>query len=154
MTATREHLAGLELAINELRKAGVKSGTLPHMVLTNLTDQARSAEPVQGEAVEVVAWRIKGDSSSPSIMTNGAALFNERNYPGSLAGREPLMTVTQHNRIMAAAKPDAELLRQCMAEELATWKGDYRGPVGRALHDLQQRIDAKLAELQKCSPAE
>jgi hypothetical protein len=148
MSATREHLSGLELAINELRKAGVKSGTLPRMVLTNLIDQAQSAEPAQVEAVEVVAWRIKGDSSSPSIMTNGAALFNERNYPGSLAGREPLMTVAQHNRIMAAAKPDAELveLLRCASAyvlEHACTVG------GEASHDLSDRIDAKLAEVNK-----
>jgi hypothetical protein len=45
------------------------------------------------------------------------------------------------------AKPDAELVRQCIAAELATWEGDFQGPVQTAVRCLQVRIDAKLAEL-------
>lgn len=40
---TRAHLAGLELAITEMHKCGIKSGSLPHMVVTNLIDEAKAA---------------------------------------------------------------------------------------------------------------
>ncbi|WP_298187766.1 hypothetical protein [uncultured Pseudomonas sp.] len=42
---------------------------------------------------------------------------------------------------------DAELVRQCIAEELSTWEGDFQGPVQTAMRCLQVRIDAKLASL-------
>ncbi len=45
--------------------------------------------------------------------------------------------------------PDAELIRQCIAEELESWTGDYRKTAQHALCCLQARIDAKLAELGK-----
>ena len=45
------------------------------------------------------------------------------------------------------AQPDAELVRQCIAQELATWEGDFKGPVHTAMRCLQVRIDAKLASL-------
>ena len=45
------------------------------------------------------------------------------------------------------AEPDAELVRQCIAQELATWEGDFKGPVLTAMRCLQVRIDAKLASL-------
>ena len=45
------------------------------------------------------------------------------------------------------AQPDAELVRQCIAQELATWEGDFKGPVHTAMRCLQVRIDAKMATL-------
>ena len=45
------------------------------------------------------------------------------------------------------AEPDADLVRQCIAQELATWEGDFKGPVHTAMRCLQVRIDAKLASL-------
>ena len=45
------------------------------------------------------------------------------------------------------AEPDAELVRQCIAQELATWEGDFKGPVHTAMRCLQVRIDAKMASL-------
>lgn len=45
------------------------------------------------------------------------------------------------------AEPDAELVRQCIVEELETWEGSARSPVGVAMRCLQERIDAKLATL-------
>ena len=47
----------------------------------------------------------------------------------------------------APAEPYAELVRQCIAQELATWEGDLKGPVHTAMRCLQVRIDAKLASL-------
>ena len=46
-----------------------------------------------------------------------------------------------------SAEPDAELVRQCISQELATWEGDFKGPVNTAMRCLQTRIDAELASL-------
>jgi hypothetical protein len=43
--------------------------------------------------------------------------------------------------------PDAELVRQCIADELAEWTGDNRVIIEHAMRDLTARIDAKLAQL-------
>ena len=51
-------------------------------------------------------------------------------------------------RLTAAAKTDAEQVRQCIAQELATWEGDFKGPVHTAMRCLQVRIDAKMASLE------
>lgn len=106
---------------------------------------AQSApEPVQGEAVEVVAWANPSDLVEDGYGHSFGVSSSE--YPG----RVPLMSVAQHNRIMAAAKPDAELV--ALLE-------DCRGPVIDAVNNadcqanaelynaLIKRIDAKLAEL-------
>ena len=66
--------------------------------------------------------------------------------------RDTLRTANQRlegevARLTAAAKPDAELVRQCIAQELATWEGDFKGPVHTAMRCLQVRIDAKMASL-------
>lgn len=104
--------------------------------------RAQSApEPVQGEAVEIVGYQWL---DTPNYRKKLPAFA--QNQPKQDEFR-PLMTVAQHNRIMAAAKPDAELVRQCIAQELATWEGDFQGPVQTAMRCLQVRIDAKLASL-------
>jgi hypothetical protein len=87
------------------------------------------AEVAQGEAIHqwefADAWMDTDEA--------GAARARCEGYKTRI-----VYTATQH---------DAELVRQCIAEELASWTGDFRGPVSRALHDLQDRIDAKLASL-------
>ena len=46
------------------------------------------------------------------------------------------------------AEPDAELVRQCISEELEEWEGDYKFAATVALNSLSKRIDAKLASLE------
>jgi hypothetical protein len=43
--------------------------------------------------------------------------------------------------------PVAELVRQCITDELAEWTGDNRVIIEHAMRDLTARIDAKLAQL-------
>lgn len=63
---------------------------------------AQSApEPVQGEAVEVVGMRIRTDGFGSYIAD--FAMGVPAAMPGEV--REQLMTVAQHQRIMAAAVP-------------------------------------------------
>lgn len=127
-------------------------------------------KPVQGEVVRVVGVRISavgfGSYIADSAMGIGAA------QPGEV--REPLMTVAQHNRIMAAAKPDADHFRdpaQMVDAELVellveaeplldllrsekTIRGDGNPP-GLTIskcESLLDRIEAKLAELRKVIP--
>ena len=45
----------------------------------------------------------------------------------------------------ALAEPYAELVRQCIAEELAEWEGDYKFAATVALNSLSKRIDAALS---------
>lgn len=136
MTATRKDLAGLELALNELELDNhqpVVAG------LWRLIAQAKAApaDPGQGEAVEVVGTRYS------RITENGrnvslVRLSRSRRYVGWHA--EDLMTVAQHNRIMAAAKPDAELV------ELLIEVMDWAVKLEPIPHSLIDRIDAKLKE--------
>ena len=127
MTVTREDLSGLELALELVAKIGPD---IVWQALAELRDQAQSAEPVQGEAVEVVCITQGG--------CNVTWTATKELTPAGTA----LMSVRQHNRIMAPAKPDAELLellRQCL-EAMRTPYSDTR---------LMARIDAKLAEANK-----
>lgn len=131
MTPTREHLAGLELAFKQINSDG---GFDDDSLLRLITEAQSAPEPVQGEALRVVGVRISTDGFgsyiADSAMGIGAA------QPGEV--REPLMTVAQHNRIMAAAKPDAELV-----ELLRMVRNEWHC-VPRDYSQLE-RIDAKLA---------
>jgi hypothetical protein len=96
--------------------------------------QAQSAEPVQGEAI-----RVRGYIRCESVEGMG---FVETLTHAAGHNAYPLMTVAQHNRLIAAAKPDAELvdlLRQCLDAMRAPYS-DTR---------LMARIDAKLSEANK-----
>lgn len=138
MTATREHLAGLELAIAELIKVGVKRGSLPHMVLTNLADEAQSApEPVQGEAV--ACW-IKSSVPGADIVVLG-----------NPADIHQAATDTKIPLYTSAAKPDAELveLLRIAEAELLDWRTSFPDADSTYTDNLRSRIDAKLAELTK-----
>ena len=64
-------------------------------------------------------------------------------HKASLACLDGLIEIAKS----APAEPDADLVRQCIAQELATWEGDFKGPVHTAMRCLQVRIDAKLASL-------
>lgn len=158
MTATREHLAGLELALNRWNDGGptIQYGKL----LFDLIEQAQSApEPVQGEALRVVGVRISTDGFgsyiADSAMGIGAA------QPGEV--REPLMTVAQHNRIMAAAKPDAELV-ELLRDKFPRIDITKPLPLDEKAHcceytifvereRLHRLIDAKLASLKGAEAA-
>lgn len=97
MTATREHLAGLELA----HKTIAPYSSWCAGQLRKLIDQAQSTtEPVHGEAVEVVGYGCAGQIE----VLKHVPLTGAMKVSG--CSREkysvPLMTVAQHNRIMAA----------------------------------------------------
>jgi hypothetical protein len=113
---------------------------------------AQSAEPVQGEAVEVVGFVTLGGvfhgGSGPELgeidIEPDMGVLERLQYKivtGSDDVYLDLMTVAQHNRIMAAAKPDAELveLLRRAKQKLWTSRGDT----------LPSEIDAKLAEVNK-----
>lgn len=87
--------------VDEHERLVAKGQEINRNFIGSLSAELAALKAVPDE-VEVAAWRIKGATSSPALMSNGAALFNERNYPGSLADREPLMTVAQHNAIVAS----------------------------------------------------
>lgn len=97
MTATRKHLPGLELALERWNDGGpaIQYGKL----LSELIEQAQSApEPVQGEAVEVVANVSTMGFGKHFAMGIGESI-------NKLTPGDELMAVAQHQRIMAAAVP-------------------------------------------------
>ena len=98
--------------------------------------KARAQLPSQGG--EAVAWRVTGRDG----------LTVTAQYP-AWAETDCLLTITPLYTHPAdqVAQPDAELVRQCISQELATWEGDFKGPVHTAMRCLQVRIDAKLASL-------
>jgi len=127
MTPNQLHIAGLELAHQTIEPYSKWCAE----ALAKLTTQAKAA-PVQGEAVDVVAY-----------IDSGGALYTAKLLEimsVDSAGCEPLMTVAQYNRIMAATKPDAELIELLCA--VMAEVGPFE--LGTA---LCSRIDAKLAAL-------
>jgi hypothetical protein len=143
MTPEHKHIAGLELARTELPKTSTRNYLL---ALDELIEQAKAApEPVQGEAVEVVACWLQSVWPGVDIVVLGDPADI---YQATTDTKHPLMTVAQHRRITAAAKPDAELV-ELLGEALPAvryeaQRGDAKGDEYR---DLLKRIDAKLAEL-------
>ena len=106
--------------------------------------RAQSAEPVQGEAVDVVAW------ANPSDLVDDGYGHSFVVSSSEYHGRVPIMTVAQHDRIMAAAKPDAELVA-----DAARWNyyaPKVAGQCGVTLQEMNATIDAELAELQSAPP--
>lgn len=100
MQVKREHLAGLELALDEMHD--MLDGSCETR-LNRLIEQAKTAPFVTG--ADVVAF-VKGDDAHRVISW----------HPDKPAFAHPvgteLMTVAQHSRIMAGAKVDANLYRQ------------------------------------------
>jgi hypothetical protein len=144
MTTNQSHIAGLELALDKLALSNSDCRDLQDLIA-----QAKAApEPVQGEAVEVVAVVDEADEGFFADL---------RDVPGvgcTVRRGDKLMTVAQHTRIMAAARPDAELV--ALLSEMR------RGIECTSLHHKRSeqhgyddpckvlaRIDAKLAELRK-----
>ena len=121
-----------------------------------------------GESVEVVGYGCEGQMEvlKHVPLTGGMKVSGREREKYSV----PLMTVAQHQRILADVRanraavlkvmqarkllpkcepsPDAELVRQCIAEELAEWEGDYKFAATVALNSLSKRLDAKLASLE------
>jgi hypothetical protein len=99
------------------------------------------SEPVQGEAVQIVGSLIDGE------------FFHcVQNGPGNTL----LMTVAQHHRIMAAAKPDAELVSLLMDISAMLHYGRLTiincYPRNRDCRAILADVDAKLATLSKETP--
>lgn len=146
MTATREHLPGLELALESIDVSGCD-----YMRLKDLIAEAQSApEPVQGEAVDWVAWTTAEPDGD-----GGYQLGIELGADQPDFGVHPLMTVAQHNRIMAAAKPDAELVESLMEALKGTndfveqHSNRWDGMSGPHPNDLVAAAHAALAEWNK-----
>jgi hypothetical protein len=116
MTPNRTHLAEqvLELILDECRywqhKDEARRGNFAilYAAARELVDKAQSApEPVSREAVQVVGVRISTDGFGSYIADSAMGIGGPA--PGEV--RESLMTVNQHNRMMAATpSPDAELV--------------------------------------------
>lgn len=96
MTPNQSHIAGLELALQQWNNGGPAAHFAAQ--LRGLIDQAKSTpDPVQDEAVEVVAWM------KHELCTR--LYFHAPPEPSI-----PLMIVAQHSRIMAAATlPDVQV---------------------------------------------
>ena len=129
MTPNQSHVAGLELAMNEMAEHSPAACALAHYHLPPLIDQAKSApaEPVSREVVEyqqLSRWgcwdRIEKDVFDLGVLGHTPERFRA------------LYT--------APPSPDAELV-----ELLRLCRNDFAG-VGMT-HNLIGRIDAKLASL-------
>jgi hypothetical protein len=164
MTATREDLSGLELALSTAESMRFASEldakdtliAIEHG-LSMLVAEAQSAEPVQGEAVALTVVDFKRLEQHSLGYTERLDVLIE-----SLNAH----FLTQHNRLMAAALPDAELvevLTDACADLKAYIDAEYPAHMLEYPHNQRKResdmgvvnrIDAKLAELQSCSPAE
>ena len=150
MTVTREDLSGLKLARSIIEENWPADALLE--IVDNCIAEAQSAEPVQGEAVEVVGFVTLGGvfhgGSGPELgeidIEPDMGVLERLQYK-TVTGSDDvyldLMTVAQFNRIMAAAKPDAELVELLRLAKAAL------DPFDDKL--LEARIDAKLAEANK-----
>lgn len=159
MTATRKDLSGLELALNKLELDNhqpVVAG------LWRLISQAKAApaEDGQGEAVEVVAYLLKHDSGARLVDVNSQSMQVAQQLLGGHIHK--LLTLEQHNHIMAAAKTktDAELVELLRDVQICRNLTSYplklefaktRNLDGvEGVHDwmaeVHSRIDAKLKE--------
>lgn len=152
MTANRSHLAGLELALDEMHD--MLDGSCEAR-LTRLIAEAQSApEPVQGEAVKLQHMAVVEDGVLRWM--TGRKIDNCELYAMPDFGRAPPLYT-------AAAKPDAELvaLKDLLpaldnALEDLELHGRHSDQGYRKLKDwyrkvalITDRIEAKLAELQK-----
>jgi hypothetical protein len=139
MTPNQSHVAGLELALStaeSMRNASELDAidtmrAIEHGI-SLLIEQAKSApaEVAQGEAVGEIG-AMSGQTQYASLYTD---FMNSQNLVGCKIYTAP-------------PSPDAELVRQCIADELEEWTGDHRIAVTRAMADLSASIDAKLASL-------
>ena len=134
--------------------------TLMRKAAAALIDQAKSApaEPVSREAVDIVGVVVLGGmfhgGSGPELGDIDIELnpdVLERIQQEVVTSSDdvmlPLMTVNQHNRMMAATpSPDAELVELLRDASFAIGSmltnGEWYSP-----EELKHRIDAKLASL-------
>jgi len=162
MTPDHKHIAGLELARETLNHWPVTGLAAAKLALDQLITQAKSTpEPVQGEAVEIVAYMttaVKVGHLRPHKALNylKSAADSQQDHWFELdcsVSTDELMTVAQHRRIMAAAKPDAELVELLAeARKSIVYKPSCQdGAVVQCSCEacVLNRIDAKLAELRK-----
>jgi hypothetical protein len=139
MTVNRSKLrAAVEFTRADLGESGTN---YPHVrtLLAFAEQHLDTPEPVQCEAVEVVAHMYQHDETGRVGFVDQQQVdwgFEKNNPRLHLCG--PLMTVAQHNRIMAAAKPDwrAHSINYARGEKCP-----------ETIETLQAHIDAKLSEL-------
>jgi hypothetical protein len=138
MKPNQSHVAGLALALELLSGfTADEVGDSPYITIKDWLSEAKSApaEVAQGEAVKVVGYQWLDTAHFRKNLPNFA-----QNQPKQDEFR-PLMTVAQHNRIVAALtapQPDAELM-----ELLQRLRSMYR----RGDLDVWTCVDAKLASL-------
>ena len=156
MTPNQSHVAGLELAMDEMHD--MLDGSCEAR-LNRLISEAKSApaEPISREAVEVMAHAVYHPEVGYKVYKDYALWMT-----GGEWAHNPLMTVAQHNRIVAALtappSPDTELVAMPDLRELlemlliddarrikhsGSWRQDLHGRATAML----ARIDAKLANL-------
>lgn len=107
-----------------------------------LRAKSAPAEPVSREAVEVVAHAVDHPEVGYKVYKDYALWMT-----GGEWAHNPLMTVAQNNRIVAALtappSPDAE-----MVELLRAVRAEYKAAIHwEDLRLVMKRIDAKLASL-------
>lgn len=150
MTATREHLAGLELALELYTQ---ECQPLPFTeVLCDLIDQARSAEPVQGEAVALIVERdIFGTMHIKMPAHDGGEPFDfvqvQYRYPytdnqSTKRLADQIALLIAGGAATSPAKPDAELVE--LLQSMPGWIGG----------DWADKLRAKLSEVNKPRPTQ
>lgn len=106
-------------------------------------DRLRANACQGGEAVEVVAYHGK--------KPDGGEGFVGARWPNAFGEDcivEPLMTVAQHQRILAAATHPADQVAECerLRDLLADWASHFTGPkvIGGPLSSLRERTEEAL----------
>ena len=172
MTPNLSHVAGLQFALDTHIIGDLRA----RQQVEEIIQQAKSApaEPVSRESVEVVGW---ADESATAFIDQDCKQYGES--IGGAAGSAvsaytaALMTVAQHNRIVAALtppSPDAELVELLREARELIEHGDFReghcmcgsaveshgfgdghSPVDAGVYyagQVMERIDAKMASLE------
>lgn len=152
MTPNQSHVAGLELAYEIALANGP---TAAHAIgdALDVAEKSTPAEPVQGEVVEVVAHMYQHDETGLIGFVDQQQVdwgFEKNNPRLQLCG--PLMTVAQHNRIVAALttppSPDAELVELLSRVQVSLSLDDTEwGYSETEKYTLLADIRAKLASV-------
>jgi hypothetical protein len=119
----REHLAGLELALS-------------------IADTVSTDSVSVGELMQLIAQAKGAPQAEPVATYMGTDWAAQSQFMAECASLEPGTELFAHR-----PAPVAELVRQCITDELAEWTGDNRVIIEHAMRDLTARIDAKLAQL-------
>jgi hypothetical protein len=163
MTPEHKHIAGLELARKELLAAGYMPGSAPDLIVSNLIAKAKSApepEPVQGEAVDLLEYvrlteqEVEQHGIGAVYWENAVSACQAAIRASIMAAAKPDAEPTTKDRL-AVAEPAADLIAILIDAQMAVQdmqevhddQADWAS--AGAMVGLNDRIDAKLAELRK-----